>query len=182
VTGLTTETSVDGMADHPGLPTLIRAALHRKALADARQRAALARRLGLTDSEVLAVQHLARAGELTPGQLGALLQLSSGGTTALIHRLQRAGHVSRHAHPRDGRSAVVRLTPAIATWATEVWAPFVADIDALALRLSEGEQEIVRRFLEGAADAAERHADRLVRDADASAHDALAVPLPALWA
>jgi DNA-binding MarR family transcriptional regulator len=90
--------------------------------------------------------------------------------------------VSRHAHPRDRRSAVVRLTPAIAAWATEVWVPFVADIDALARRLSEGEQEIVRRFLEGAADAAERHADRLVRDADASAHDALAVPLPALWA
>ena len=65
---------------------LLRAALHRKALADARQRAVLARRLGLTDSEVLAVQHLARAGELTPGQLGALLQLSSGGTTGLIHR------------------------------------------------------------------------------------------------
>jgi DNA-binding MarR family transcriptional regulator len=180
---LTTQADIHDAASNVGDPaTHIRAALHRKALADARQRAALARRLGLTDSEVLAVQHLARAGELTPGQLGALLQLSSGGTTALIHRLQRAGHVSRHAHPRDGRSAVVRLTPAIATWATEVWAPFVADIDALALRLSEGEQEIVRRFLEGAADAAERHADRLVRDADASAHDALAVPLPALWA
>jgi DNA-binding MarR family transcriptional regulator len=172
----------DGTSDVAEAPTLIRAALHRKALADARQRAALARRLGLTDSEVLAVQHLARAGELTPGQLGALLQLSSGGTTGLIHRLQRAGHVSRHPHPRDRRSAVVRLTPAIATWATEAWAPFVAEIDARASGLSEGEREVVRRFLEGAAEAAERHADRLVRDADASAHDALAVPLPALWA
>jgi DNA-binding MarR family transcriptional regulator len=161
---------------------LIRAALHRKALADARQRAALARRLGLTDSEVLAVQHLARAGELTPGQLGTLLQLSSGGTTGLIHRLQRAGHVSRQAHPRDRRSAVVRLTPAIAAWAAEAWAPFVAEVDALAAALSPAEREVVRRFLEGAADAAERHADRLVRDADATAHDALAVPLPALWA
>jgi DNA-binding MarR family transcriptional regulator len=174
---------MDGMADDPeDVPTLIRAALHRKALADARQRAALARRLGLTDSEVLAVQHLARAGELTPGQLGALLQLSSGGTTGLIHRLERAGHVSRHAHPRDRRSAVVRLTPAIAAWATAAWAPFVADVDALASSLSEREQQVVRRFVEGAAEAAERHADRLVRDADATAHDALAVPLPALWA
>jgi DNA-binding MarR family transcriptional regulator len=174
---------MDGMADDPeDVPTLIRAALHRKALADARQRAALARRLGLTDSEVLAVQHLARAGELTPGQLGALLQLSSGGTTGLIHRLERAGHVSRHAHPRDRRSAVVRLTPAIAAWATDAWAPFVADVDALASSLSEREQQVVRRFVEGAAEAAERHADRLVRDADATAHDALAVPLPALWA
>jgi DNA-binding MarR family transcriptional regulator len=162
--------------------TSIRAALHRKSLADARQRAALARRLALTDSEVLAVQHLARAGELTPGQLGSLLQLSSGGTTGLIQRLQRAGHVTRHANPRDRRSAVVRLTPAIASWATEAWAPFVADVDGLASELSDSEFDVVRRFLEGAADAAERHADRLARDADTSAHDALAVPLPALWA
>jgi DNA-binding MarR family transcriptional regulator len=162
--------------------TRVRAALHRKALADARQRSALARRLGLTDSEVLAVQHLARSGELTPGQLGALLQLSSGGTTGLIQRLQRAGHVSRHANPRDKRSAVVRLTPAIAAWAADAWAPFVAEIDALASELSEPERESVRRFLEGAADAAERHADRLARDADTSAHETLAVPLPALWA
>ena len=170
------------MADEADTQTLIRAALHRKALADARQRGALARRLGLTDSEVLAVQHLARAGELTPGQLGALLQLSSGGTTGLIHRLERAGHVSRHAHPRDRRSTVVRLTPTIAAWATDAWAPFVADVDALASSLSDREQQVVRRFLEGAAEAAERHADRLARDADATAHDALAVPLPALWA
>ena len=58
----------------------------------------------------------------------------------------------------------------------------MAEVDALALALSPAEREVVRRFLEGAADAAERHAERLVRDADATAHDALAVPLPALWA
>jgi DNA-binding MarR family transcriptional regulator len=161
---------------------LIRAALYRKGLADARQRASLARRLGLTDSEVLAVQHLARAGELTPGQLGALLQLSTGGTTGLIHRLERAGHVSRHANTRDRRSAVVRLTPAMAEWAADAWAPYVAEIDALAAELTDADRDVVRRFLEGAADAAERHADRLARDADATARDALAVPLPALWA
>jgi DNA-binding MarR family transcriptional regulator len=167
---------------HPtAAPMRIRAALHRKALADARQRAALARRLGLTDSEVLAVQHLARAGELTPGQLGGLLQLSSGGTTGLVRRLERAGHVTRHAHPHDRRSAVVRLTPAIAAWASDAWAPFVAELDALVEAMAPAEREVVLRFVEGAAQAAERHADRLVRDADASAHDALAVPLPALW-
>jgi DNA-binding MarR family transcriptional regulator len=175
-------TPTQNIPDDQDAVTPIRAALHRKALADARQRAALARRLGLTDSEVLAVQHLARAGELTPGQLGSLLQLSSGGTTGLIQRLQRAGHVSRHAHPHDRRSAVVRLTPGIAAWAAEAWAPFVAELDALASGLSEGEREVVQRFLEATADAAERHADRLASDADASAQDALAVPLPALWA
>ena len=45
-------------------------------------------------------------------QLRALLQLSSGGIAGLIHRLERAAHVSRHANTRDRRSAVVRLTPA----------------------------------------------------------------------
>jgi DNA-binding MarR family transcriptional regulator len=169
------------LADRRDNPTLIRAALHRKSLADARQRAALARRLGLTESEVVAIQHLARAGELTPGQLGSLLQLSSGGTAGLLARLQGAGHISRHPHPHDRRSAVIRLTPAIAAWASEAWAPFVAEVDALAAGLPAAQQEALLRFLEATAEAAERHADRLVRDADASAHDALAVPLPALW-
>ena len=77
---------------------------------------------------------------------------------------------------------MVRLTPAIAVWASEAWAPFVAELDALVEAMAPDEREVVRRFVEGAAQAAERHADRLVRDADASAHDALAVALPALSA
>jgi len=123
----------DLMVDASDSPLSIRAALNRKALADARQRAALAGRLGFTENEVLAVQHLARAGELTPGQVGAQLQLSSGGTTAVLHRLQRAGHITSDVHPRDGRSAVVRLTPSMQESATESWAPLVAELDALAL-------------------------------------------------
>ena len=99
-----------------------------------------------------------------------------------MHRLERAGHVTRHPHPHDRRSTVVRLTPAIAAWASEAWAPFVAELDALVEAMAPDEREVVRRFVEGTAQAAERHADRLVRDADASAHDALAVALPALWA
>src|SRR6266536_2906988 len=55
------------MADASDSLLSIRAAFYRKALADARQRAALARRLGFTESEVLAVQHLTLARELTPG-------------------------------------------------------------------------------------------------------------------
>jgi DNA-binding MarR family transcriptional regulator len=170
------------MADASDFPASIRAALNRKALADARHRGAVARRLGFTQSEVLALQHIARAGELTPGQLGAHLQLSSSGTTAVLHRLQRAGHITRDAHPHDGRSAVVRLMPAIQGSATEAWAPLVDELDSIALELSESEREAVTRYLERAADAAERHAERLAHDADANAHDALAVPLPALWA
>jgi DNA-binding MarR family transcriptional regulator len=170
------------MAVAPESPPLIRAALLRKALADAAQRAALARRLGLTDNDVLAVQHLARAGELTPSQLSARLPLSSGGTTGLIQRMQRAGHITREGHPGDRRRAVLRLSTKIETWATDAWAPLVAEVDSLIRQLSPNEAAVVQGFVEAVADAAERHATRLAADADATAHDALAVPLPGLWA
>jgi DNA-binding MarR family transcriptional regulator len=170
------------MAVRPESSALIRAALLRKALADAAQRAALARRLGVTAIEVLAVQHLARAGELTPGQLSTRLQLSSGGTTGLIQRMQRAGHVTRDVDPRDARSVVLRLTPEIQSWAADAWAPLVAEIDAFVVDMSSKEAEVVRRFLEAVADAADRHATRVAADADASARNSLAVPLQALWA
>jgi DNA-binding MarR family transcriptional regulator len=161
---------------------LIRAALLRKALADATQRAALARRLGVSEKEVLAIQHLASAGALTPGELSARLQLSSGGTTGLVHRLQSAGHVDRLSHPRDRRSTVLRLTADMEQWAAAAWAPLVEAIDSLTQALSPECAETMRRFLDDVADAAEWHASRIAADADAAAHDVLAVPLPALWA
>ena len=43
---------------------------------------------------MLAVQYFARAGVLTAGQLESQLQLSSGGTTSVVHRLKRAGHIT----------------------------------------------------------------------------------------
>src|SRR3954452_19483216 len=88
----------------------IRALLARKALADARYRSVLAEVLGAVESDVLAMLHLARAGALTSGQLGALLRLTSGGTTALVHRLERLGYVERIPHPRDRRSSLLRLS------------------------------------------------------------------------
>ena len=153
----------------------------RHALADARLRRVLARRLALTDSEVLAVQYLARVRALTPGQLAALLQLSSGGTTGLIQRLHGAGHISRQVHPSDRRSVLLRLTPATLNLAADSWAPLVAEIEAAALALLEEQQLAVNQFLQRTADVAERDAERLSRDADASTQDALAVAPSALW-
>ena len=160
----------------------VRAELHRTTLAAARQRAGLARRLGVTQTEVLAIHHLARAGRLTPSQLGALLGLSSAGTTAVIRRLEQAGHVTRRPHADDARSVVVRLTPAIAASTTEACTPYTTELDALIGALSQTDRALVAGFLRRAADAAERHADQLARDSDAAARDALAVELPSLWA
>ncbi|MCW3064097.1 MAG: Transcriptional regulator, partial [Solirubrobacterales bacterium] len=83
-------------------PERLRDYQQRKSLASERHRAAMARILGLSDKEVAAILLLARSGHLTPGQLGGLLSLTSGGVTALTQRLERAGHIRRQPHPVDG--------------------------------------------------------------------------------
>src|SRR4051812_42062992 len=77
----------------------------------ARHRSALGRRLGLSDVEIAAVLHLARERELTTARLATLLDLSSGGATALVQRLERLGIAARRPHPADRRSSLIRLTP-----------------------------------------------------------------------
>lgn len=140
---------------------LIRDALLRHALAAAEHRVMLGRLLGLTESDVLAVQHLAREGRMTPSALGARLHLTSGGTTALLQRLARAGHVERHRHPSDRRSVLIGLSPSVQERAGSVLAPYVAELDRLVVSLSDGERETVERFLAGVAGAGRRHSEAL---------------------
>jgi DNA-binding MarR family transcriptional regulator len=157
----------------------LRGLLARKSLADARQRAAAARLLGLTESDVLAIQHLAWAGALTPGQLGAQLRLTSGGTTALVQRLLRLSYVMREPHPEDRRSTLLRLTPEAERDAGALYAPLVGELDEIAARLGDTP---ALDLLDAIAEAAERHADELARAADAERPRVPRVPTPGLWA
>ncbi|WP_229069775.1 MarR family winged helix-turn-helix transcriptional regulator [Actinoplanes sp. DH11] len=67
--------------------------------------------IGRPEFDVLAT--LRRAGapfQLSPGALAASMMLSSGGTTARLDRLERAGLVERSPDPDDRRGVLVRLT------------------------------------------------------------------------
>ena len=163
-------------------PEALRALLARKSLADERHRGALARLLHLTDTDVLAIQHLAWAGALTPGQLSAQLRLTSGGTTALLQRLERIGYVAREPHPEDRRSTLLRLTPEAERDAGELYAPLVRALDAAAGGLAEDARETVVSFLSVVAELGEHHADELVRAAEAGRPRIPRVPVPGLWA
>ena len=163
-------------------PEALRALLARKSLADARHRGALARLLDLAESDVLAIQHLAWAGALTPGQLAAQLRLTSGGTTALLQRLERLGYVAREPHPDDRRSTLLRLTPQAERDAGELHAPLVRAIDAAGSALAEDARASVLAFLREVAELGEHHADELVRAAEAGRPRIPRVPVPGLWA
>jgi DNA-binding MarR family transcriptional regulator len=68
--------------------------------------------IGRPEFDLLAT--LRRAGEpyqLSPGALAASMMLSTGGTTARLDRLEKAGLVERSPSPTDRRGVLVRLTP-----------------------------------------------------------------------
>lgn len=162
-------------------PESLRASLARKSLADSRQRAAAAALLRLTETDVLALQHLAWAGPLTPSALAEQLRLTSGGATALIQRLERGGYVAREPHPGDRRSSLLRLSDEGRRRAGDLYAPLVGDLDAAAAALGEPEREIVAGFLARVAEIGERHAAELMRCAEMERPQVPRVPVPGLW-
>lgn len=140
----------------------------------------MSRQLGLSESEMLAVAHLAQRGELSPSEIATLLDLSSGGVSALVQRLEDAGHVTREAHPTDGRRNLVRLAPALVERATRAFAPLVEDLDRLFTELREDELRLLQRWLERVVALSEEHADRARAQLVASAAET-AAPVPSLW-
>jgi DNA-binding MarR family transcriptional regulator len=122
--------------------------------------AALARRMGLGASDVAALEHLLSASEpLGPAEVGQRLGMASAGATALVDRLERAGHVSRSPHPRDRRRQVLTVTPGSRNQTWTALQPLLLDLTAAAGELSAPEAAAVVRFLQAAAKAMERYAD-----------------------
>jgi MarR family multiple antibiotic resistance transcriptional regulator len=158
----------------------IRQLLNRRDLASARHRAAISRQLGLSDSEMFAVAHLAQHGQLSPSALGELLEISSSGITALIQRLENDGHVVRRRHPTDGRSVLVQLTPQFLERAELAFGPLVRDLDQVSHELDEDERTVVLRYLDRVTSLSEAHAER-ARKAIVSHTEAAAAPAPGLW-
>ncbi|PQZ84192.1 MULTISPECIES: MarR family winged helix-turn-helix transcriptional regulator [unclassified Brevundimonas] len=88
--------------------------LHEASIVVARERQApLYARYGLQQGEFDALATLRRSGApegLTPTALFEAAMMSSGGMTARIDRLEKAGLVARGPHPTDRRATLVRLT------------------------------------------------------------------------
>lgn len=158
----------------------IREALARHLLAAARHRAAVARSLRLSENEMLAVMHLARAGKLTPTALGRLLSLTSGGTTALVQRLERDRHIVRERHPADGRSTLLALSAESRRRLDEALSPLDTAIDERVAGLSEAARAAVLGFLADTAAVVEEHADRASLTAGELGWAAMGDPVPSL--
>jgi DNA-binding MarR family transcriptional regulator len=69
-------------------------------------------RHGLTFNQALVVLTVVRTEGRSPGEIGRDLDFDSATLAGLLRRLEHAGFISRERNAADGRSVVVRPTPA----------------------------------------------------------------------
>ncbi|WP_237292778.1 MarR family winged helix-turn-helix transcriptional regulator [Streptomyces katrae] len=90
----------------------------------------------------------ARAAEpATAGLLGARLGLNSAGTTAVIDRLERLGHVTRTRDSGDRRRVLLSVTPQAARLGQDTFGPAIETLAETSAAFTPTEREAVRHFL-----------------------------------
>ena len=99
-------------------------------------------------SALLAVIQGDRVGRpLTPGELAESLGISSGATTAVVDRLERAGHVRRVRDDHDRRRLTLHRGDSATALLRTFSEPLDAAMDAIVVGYSGGELDVVQRFL-----------------------------------
>lgn len=126
----------------------VRLLLRRFAMERDRWIAGLCRHVKSSRSDYDALEALDAHGPLTPGELGALLSLTSGSVTALIGRLEELGWARRERHPDDRRKVIVSLTAEAWQLGQDELTPYFDAVDGAIDKLTAKERAVVKGFLE----------------------------------
>ncbi|WP_405873524.1 MULTISPECIES: MarR family winged helix-turn-helix transcriptional regulator [unclassified Streptomyces] len=104
---------------------------------------------------LIALMDASRAGEeMTAGRLGTALGLNSAGTTALVDRMERAGHVRRVRGAEDRRRVVIEVEAKAVELGWSFFGPLIGQAVELLGGYDEREQAAIRGFLEAVREAA----------------------------
>lgn len=111
---------------------------------------------------LLAVMEAERAGQpLTAGALAQELNFSTSSITALVDRLERAGHIYRDRDPVDRRKIFLRYAEPGAQVARGFFTPLAVRTDQVMNQFTEAELATVHRFLRGIVESMKQHRDDL---------------------
>ena len=115
--------------------------------------------IGRTDVRAMvAIMDAARRGEaLTAGALGRAVDLSSASVTALVDRLERAGHVRRVRDADDRRRVALELSESAMAAGGRFFGGLQRDLMAAMEDYADDELAVVRRFLTEMTDVIVRH-------------------------
>jgi DNA-binding MarR family transcriptional regulator len=118
----------------------------------------LSGRLDVNATDFRAMEHLLRAGSLTPGDLARRLGISSAAVTTSVDRLVARGHVRREPDPADRRR--IRVVPAeeSSERANGIVSPMVRALDAELTGFTIAEQRAITEYLRRVVDTMRTHA------------------------
>jgi DNA-binding MarR family transcriptional regulator len=119
--------------------------------------------LGPADLHALiAVMEAERAGQpLTAGMLAKELNFSTSSVTALVDRLERAGHIYRARDTRDRRKVFLRYADTGAEVARRFFAPLGRRSDSVMEQFTVKELATIKRFLAAMTQAMRQHRDEI---------------------
>ena len=107
---------------------------------------AVADRLGLSPTDLLAMDLIARKGRVTAGELARELNLTTGAITGLVDRLASAGYTRRISDPDDRRRVLVEPT-AKERRVEELYAPLAAGLRKAVEGYSERDLATLSEFI-----------------------------------
>ena len=81
--------------------------------------------MGINRTDARAMDLLQQYGAMTAGRLAEEAGLTSGGTTAVIDRLEKAGYARRKPDPSDRRRVLVEATEKSHRMAAELYGPLI---------------------------------------------------------
>jgi DNA-binding MarR family transcriptional regulator len=119
--------------------------------------------VGMHRTDLIALAHVMDAGRhgdhLTPSQLASALNLSAPATSALLGRLEAAGHVQRTHASSDRRRVSIEMTDDAMAVGRQVFGPLAVEMAAAIGTYGPQERELVLRFLQDVLAATARATD-----------------------
>jgi len=114
----------------------------------------VAGRFGLHTTDLECLDLLFMRGQATAGELAQATGLTSGATTALIDRLEKAGYVTRVADPADRRRHQIRICADAIKPIEAVYRPMQSEMFKLWSSFTERELQVIANFLSRSTDLA----------------------------
>jgi DNA-binding MarR family transcriptional regulator len=108
---------------------------------------AVASRLGINVTDLECLRLVSSGSGMTAGTIAKSSNLTTGATTTVIDRLERAGYVERKSDDRDRRKVVVVASPAMQDQATDLAKPMRDLIDKVFFRYDDEQLDLINRVL-----------------------------------
>jgi DNA-binding MarR family transcriptional regulator len=103
--------------------------------------------LGINRTDMRVIDIVTRKGRATAGEVAKEAALTTGGVTAVVDRLERAGYLTRVRDEDDRRRVWLEATPQLFERSWEIWGPMSELWQSRARTLSREQLEFVLWFL-----------------------------------